>query len=174
MVSKIPINMINVFFELKGSEKTMSTEKMIPQKPVFEVLCAIQGSLGEENQKVFAKASMSLGKTWGKSTPQAKDVDDLMKKIADYLQNEIKLAQNITVEKQGQEFIVKNRGCYICHGKLVKERYGITPACALSMFPVGALSENLKVRNVRLKEIRKPGPVGDCDWVYEIAKSTTA
>jgi hypothetical protein len=31
----------------------MSVEKMIPQKPVFEVLCAIQGALGEENQKVL-------------------------------------------------------------------------------------------------------------------------
>jgi hypothetical protein len=37
------------------------------------------------------------------------------------------------------------------------------------MFPVGALIENLKIKNVRLKEIRKSGPVGDCDWVYEIA-----
>ena len=147
----------------------MSEEKMIPQKPVFEVLCAIQGALGEENQKVFAKASMALGKTWGKSIPKAEDLDALMKQIATYLQNDLKLAQNITVEKQGQEYIVKNRGCYICHGKLVKERYDIKPACAMSMFPVGALSENLKIRNIRLKEIRKPGPAGDCDWVYEIS-----
>ena len=36
------------------------------------------------------------------------------------------------------------------------------------MFPVGALTENLKLRNVRMKEIRKPGPVGDCDIVYQI------
>ena len=147
----------------------MSVEKMIPQKPVFEVLCAIQGALGEENQKVFAKASMTLGKTWGKSVPTAKNVDALMKQIADYLRNDLKLAENITVEKQGQDYIVKNRGCYICHGKLVKERYGITPACAMSMFPVGALVENLKIKNVRLKEIRKPGPPGECDWVFEVA-----
>ena len=146
----------------------MSEEKMIPQKPVLEIMCAIQGALGEENQKVFAKASMAMGKTWGRTVPQAKNVDALMKQVADYLQNELKLAQSITTEKQGQEYIVKNRGCYICHGKLVKERYGITPACAMSMFPVGALTENLKIKNVRLKEIRKPGPVGDCDWIYEI------
>jgi hypothetical protein len=59
----------------------MSEEKMIPQKPVFEVLCAIQGALGEENQKEFAKASMALGKTWGKSVPSAKNLDALMKQI---------------------------------------------------------------------------------------------
>jgi len=147
----------------------MSDEKRIPQKPVFEVLCAIQGALGEENQKVFAKASMSMGKTWGKSVPTAKNVDALMKQIADYLRDGLKLAENITVEKQGQDYIVKNRGCYICHGKLVEERYGITPACAMSMFPVGALVENLKIKNIRLKEIRKPGPHGECDWVFEIA-----
>jgi hypothetical protein len=146
----------------------MSEQKTIPQKPVLEVLCAIQGALGEENQKVFAKASMAMGKTWGKSVPPAKNVDALMKQIAGYLQNDLNLAQSITVEKQGQDFIVKNRGCYICHGKMVKERHGITPACAMSMFPAGALTENLKIKNVRLKEIRKPGPVGDCDWVYEI------
>lgn len=147
----------------------MSEEKMIPQKPVFEVLCAIQGALGEENQKVFAKASMELGKAWAKNMPPAKNVDALMKQVADYLRDGMKLAQSITVEKQGQDYIVKNRGCYICHGKLVKERYNLKPACAMSMFPVGALTENLKIKNVRLKEIRKPGSVGDCDWVYEIA-----
>ena len=47
----------------------MSEEKMIPQKPVLEIMCSIQGALGEENQRVFAKASMTLGKTWGKSIP---------------------------------------------------------------------------------------------------------
>jgi len=148
----------------------MSDEKMIPQKPVLEVLCAIQGALGEENQKVFAKASMTMGKTWGKSVPPAKDIDAFVKLIALHLQDDFKLAQSITVEKQGEDYIVKNRGCYICHGKMVKERYGITPACAMSMFPAGALTENLKIKNVRLKEIRKPGPVGDCDWVYEITR----
>ena len=111
---------------------------------------------------------MDLGKSWGKSVPTAKSVDDLMKQIVGYLHDDLKLAEKITVEKQGQEYIVKNRGCYICHGNLVKERYNIKPACAMSMFPVGALTENLKLRNVRLKEIRKPGQVGDCDWVYEI------
>jgi hypothetical protein len=151
-----------------GGDNRMSNEKMIPQKPVFEVLCAIQGALGEENQKVFAKASMGLGRVWGKSVPPAKNLDTLMQQIADYLREDLKLAEDITVEKQGQEYIMKNRGCYICHGKLVKERYGIMPACAMSMFPVGALVENLKIKNVRLKEIRKPGLVGDCDWVYEI------
>jgi hypothetical protein len=148
----------------------MSDEKMIPQKPVLEVLCAIQGALGEENQKIFAKASMALGKAWGKSLHPAENADALMTQIANYLRDDLKLAQSVTVEKQGSEYIMKNRGCYICHGKMVKDRFDIKPACAMSMFPVGALSENLKIRNVRLKEIRKPGPVGDCDWVYEITK----
>jgi hypothetical protein len=141
---------------------------MIPQKPVLEVLCTIQGALGPENQKVLAKASMAMGRTRGRTIPAAESSDALMKQIAIYLQDDLKLAQSVTVEKQGKDYIVKNRGCYICHDKLVKERHGIVPACAMSMFPVGALTENLKVRNVRLKEIRKPGPVGDCDWVYEL------
>jgi hypothetical protein len=146
----------------------MTEEKMIPQKPVLEIMCSIQGALGEENQKVFAKASMTLGKTWGKSIPQAQTAEILMEKIAEYIQNDLKIAKNVTFEKPAEEYILKFRGCYICHGKLVKERFGITPACAISLFPVGALSENLKIRNIRLKEIRKPGPVGDCDMVYEI------
>ena len=152
----------------KLGDEILSEEKMIPQKPVLEVLCSIQGALGEENQKVFAKASMSLGKVWGKSIPPAESPEALMKKVADYLCGDLKLCSNVTFEKQGKDYILKNRGCYICHGKLVKERHGITPACAISMFPVGALTENLKLRNVRMKEIRKPGPVGDCDTVYQI------
>jgi hypothetical protein len=143
-------------------------ETMIPQKPVLEVLCAIQGALGEDNQKVFAKASMAQGRHWGTSIPTAQTPEDLMEKVAAYFQDSLKIAKSIKFEKKDQEFILQFRGCYICHGKLVKERYGITPACAVSMFPVGALSANLKLRNVRLKEIRKPGVVGDCDMIYEI------
>ena len=146
----------------------MSEEKMIPQRPVLEVLCSIQGALGEDNQKVFAKASMAQGRAWAKTIPPTQTPEDLMAKIAKYFQDDLKLAKAVSFEKQGEEYILKFRGCYICHGKLVKERHGITPACAVSMFPVGAVNENLKVRNVRLKEIRKPGPVGDCDMVYEI------
>ncbi len=146
----------------------MTEEKMIPQKPVLEVMCAIQGALGEENQKVFAKASMAMGRTWAKTFPKAQNAEALMKQIASYLTNDMKFAKSVTFEKQGEDFILKNRGCTVCHGKLVKERHCITPACIMSLFAVGALSENLKLRNVRLKEIRKPGPIGDCDMVYEV------
>ncbi len=146
----------------------MSVEKTIPQKPVLEVLCSIQGALGEDNQKVFAKASLAQGREWGKSFPAAKSVDELMEKIASYLQNELRISERVDFEKINQEYVLRFRGCYICHGKLVKERFGITPACAISMFPVGALTANLKLHNVRLKEIRKPGPIGDCDMAYEV------
>jgi hypothetical protein len=71
----------------------MPEEKMIPQKPVLEVMCAIQGALGEDNQKVFTKASMSMGKVWGKTKPPAENADALMKKIATYLRDELKFAQ---------------------------------------------------------------------------------
>jgi len=50
----------------------MSEEKMIPQRPVLEVLCSIQGALGEDNQKVFAKTSMAQGRAWAKLFPQRK------------------------------------------------------------------------------------------------------
>jgi hypothetical protein len=143
-------------------------EKNIPQKPVLEILCSIQGALGEENQKVFAKASMAMGRTWARTIPKAESAEALMQKIAEYLGGELKVCGKVTFEKSGDEYILHNRTCYVCHGKLVKERHNITPACAISMFPVGALSENLKLHNVRMKEIRKPGPAGDCDVVYEI------
>jgi hypothetical protein len=32
------------------------------QKPFAEILCAIRGALGEENQEVFAIACMNLGR----------------------------------------------------------------------------------------------------------------
>jgi hypothetical protein len=142
--------------------------KLVPQKPLIETLCAIQGALGEENQKVFAKASMNLGKTWAASIPKANNLEDLMSKIATYLQNDFQIAKTVTFAKVGEEYILQVRGCYVCHGKMVKERHNITPACAISLFPVGAVVENLKIRNARLKEIRKPGTPGDCDLVYEV------
>jgi hypothetical protein len=42
----------------------MMERKLVPQKPFLAVLCAIQGALGEENQKVFARASVNLGRKW--------------------------------------------------------------------------------------------------------------
>jgi hypothetical protein len=50
----------------------MSEEKMVPQKPILEVLCSIQGALGEDNQKVFAKASLAQGRM-GKNFPPCRD-----------------------------------------------------------------------------------------------------
>ncbi len=115
--------------------ENMTEEKLIPQKPVLEVLCSIQGALGEDNQKVFAKASMAQGRNWGESIPPAQIPEDLMEKVAAYFQDNLKIAKNVKLEKKNQEFILQFRGCYICHGKLVKERYGIVPACAVWMFP---------------------------------------
>jgi hypothetical protein len=146
----------------------MSDEKLIPQKPALEILCAIQGSLGIENQRVFAIAGKNLGSEWAKGIARAESVDDLMEKIAAYLREDLRLAPAVTMEKEGKYHVLKVRGCHICHGKMVKERHGIGAACAISMFPVGAVITNLEVKNARLKEIRKPGPVGDCDLVYEI------
>jgi hypothetical protein len=111
---------------------------------------------------------MAQGREWGKNFPPAETLDTLMEKIANYLQNELKIAKSVQFERKDQEYLLSFRGCYICHGKLVKERFGITPACAISMFPVGALTANLKLHNVRLKEIRKPGPIGDCNMAYEV------
>jgi len=83
---------------------------MVHQKPVFEVLYSIQGALGEKNQKVFAKASMALGKVWGKSAPKAETPDALMEKVAEYLHEDLNLCKSVTLEKQGQDFVLKNRG----------------------------------------------------------------
>ena len=121
--------------------------KLVPQKPFLEVLCAIQGALGEENQKVFARASVNLGRKWATTITRANNADDLMEKIAAYLRDDLQLAKTVKLEKEGQDYILKVRECYVCHGKLVKERHGITPVCAMSMFPVGALTENLKIRS---------------------------
>jgi len=145
-----------------------ANEKLIPQTPVHEILCAIQGALGAENQRVFAKAGMSLGKKWGAAIPRADDIDDLMEKAAAYLKDDLLLAGRIELEKKDHEYIFKVRGCCICHGALVRERHGIKPACAIFMFPVGAAAENLKTKSARLSEIRKAGGPGDCDLVYDI------
>jgi hypothetical protein len=154
--------------EKKGKQH-MPDEKWIPQKPAIEILCAIQGSLGTENQRVFARASRNLGSEWAKSIPRADSVDDLMEKIVAHLKDNLQLAREVSLQRDGGCHVIKISGCYLCHGNLVKERHGISAACGISMFPVGALTANLDIRNVRLREIRKTGPVGECELVYEIA-----
>jgi hypothetical protein len=60
--------------------------------------------------------------------PPAKNLEALMQQIANYLHDDVKLAENITVEKQGRDCVMENRGRYMCHGKLVKERCEIKTA----------------------------------------------
>lgn len=147
----------------------MPNEKLVPQKPLHEVLCAIQGALGEDNQKVFARASREMGRSWAKKIPKARDIDELMERARSYLQDELRLG-SVGLERSGGEHILRVRGCHLCHSDLVRERHGIRPACGVSQFPVGAAMENLGVGSARLKEIRKPGPPGECDLVYEFGE----
>jgi hypothetical protein len=146
----------------------MAEEKQVPQDLVHEILCAIQGALGEENQRIFAKAGRKLGAKWASTLERAADVDDLMQKVAAYLQDDLQLGGKIALEKEGTDYVVKVRGCCVCHAQMVRDQHNIKPACAVSMLPVGALTTNLQIKNVRLKEIRKPGPPGDCEMVYEV------
>jgi hypothetical protein len=146
----------------------MVEDKSVPQNLVLEILCAIQGALNEENQRVFAKTGRILGARWALNQPRAENVDDLMEKVAHYLENELHLADSVAFVREGEDYVLKLRGCRICHGELVKERHDIAPACAISMLPAGAMVKNLGIKNVRLKETRKPGPTGDCEMVYEI------
>jgi hypothetical protein len=48
------------------------------------------------------KASIALGKTWGKSILPAQTPEALMVEIASYFQNDLKLSKNVTLEKQEQ------------------------------------------------------------------------
>ncbi len=91
-----------------------------------------------------------------------------MVKIAAYLNDDLQLGESVESEREGTDYVLKVRGCYVCHGKMVREKHGILPACPVSVFPVGAMRTNLEINNVRLVEIRKPGPNGDCDMIYQI------
>ncbi len=146
----------------------MAGERHIPQKPILEIFCALQGVLGEENQRVFAKTGRSLGVHWAAAQPRAANAEDLMGRIAAYLKDDLQAGESVACAREGKDYVLKIRGCYICHGQMVREKHGILPACPLSVFPVGAMRTNLEINNVRLVEIRKPGPNGDCDMIYEI------
>lgn len=86
------------------------------------------------------------------------------------MKDDFRLAGDVTLQKDGGCHVIKITGCHVCHGKMVKERHGISAACGISMFPIGAVVTNLDIRNARLKEIRKTGAVGDCELVYEIGE----
>ena len=146
----------------------MVEEKSVPQNLILEILSAIQGALNEDNQRVFAKTGRILGTKWALNQPRAANVDDLMEKVAHYLADELQLADSVAFIREGEDYVLKLRGCRICLGEIVKERQGFAPACAVSMMPAAAAIRNLELKNVRLKEIRKPGAAGDCEMVYEI------
>ena len=97
LILTVIVNNYSLILENGGN---MAEEKMIPQKPVLEVLCSIQGALGGDNQKVFAKASMAQGRNWGESIPTAQTPEDLMETVSTYFQDNLKIAKSVKFEKK--------------------------------------------------------------------------
>jgi len=68
-----------------------------------------------------------------------------MEKAAEYLRNEFKLAEIVKLDKEDNNYVFRIRNCHICHGDLVKKRFGIR-ACPISIFPVGAVTTIFRVK----------------------------
>jgi len=151
-----------------GSRYYRWIDRLIPQRRFSEILLELQGALEEDNQAVFGRASINLGREWANTINPPHSIEELMEKVADYFQNGLRIHESVKFEREGNDYVFKIKGCHACQAEVVKKKFGISPACILYMFPIGAVRTFFKIKSARLKESRKPGPPGDCELVYEI------
>lgn len=151
-------------------------DRTVPRRPFFEILTEIQVILGKDNPKIMSQLGMRLGKRWGESIrDEVSSIEELIEKVADYLQNELLFAEKVEVEqnKTDKTYTLKFGSvtepdecqCILCCGNIVKQKGGV-PACPMSQFVIGALramKDKFPTKRLQLKEIEKPGPVGVCN-----------
>ena len=106
-------------------------------KAFREILSEIQIILGEKNHTVMAKVGKNLGERWAKdksfNTPK-----ELLEALVTYLQDEMKVANNIHFQYIDNRIILFIKSCKPCCGDLVQAKGGI-PSCPLASMALYAL-----------------------------------
>ncbi|MFW9854689.1 MAG: hypothetical protein ACFFFG_06495 [Candidatus Thorarchaeota archaeon] len=73
-------------------------------KPYDEILSEIQTVLGKDNARIMAQVGLNLGKRWGKAqkgkSRKPKTLLELWEWIADYLENDLFVANPIQVKQE--------------------------------------------------------------------------
>ena len=121
---------------------------------------------GEHAKKLNTKMSIILANNWVDHTGEF----DNNKEFGDFFESylrELEFAENVNVDCDEKNYVIDIKGCAICHGNEILRQEGIGTACPIVQTAKYAMVKKMR-KNVVIKGIDKPGPVGECVIRFEL------
>jgi len=129
---------------------------------------AVVKSVSGELEKVKSR----IGSVWaGDFKARAGGIlkgEEFNRAFEDYLRNDLRFSENVSVHGKDGELSIEVRGCHICHGNEELRREGDPALCPI--VPTGLFSlSRVAGEKATLREVRKNGVVGDCEICYKLS-----
>lgn len=123
------------------------------------------------SSKDLEKLKSKIGSEWAEEfkekTGNKLDGEDFNRALEKYLNEDLRFCDEVKVMGKGDELSIGVKGCHICHGNEELKREGQSPLCPI--VPTGLFSvSRVAGRRATLKEVRKPGVVGECEICYTL------
>jgi hypothetical protein len=117
------------------------------------------------------KLKARIGSEWAEEfraqTGVSLEGEDFNRAFEDYLNNELRFCDRVSVKGEGDELSIEVRGCHICHGNELLKVEGEPALCPI--VPTGLFSiSRVSRRKASLHEVRKNGVVGECEICYQV------
>ncbi|GAB4327075.1 MAG: hypothetical protein Kow0069_33860 [Promethearchaeota archaeon] len=161
----------------ENAEELKDALDQVPYSLFFKVWYNLQKSLGpEEKKSVLTKVGRAIGKEI--RTEGVEDEEALLKRLREFLESEWGLSGEVEVElvrdNDGNATHLRThlQKCAMCPANTYfKKRDGGQPACMFPPVVMAALSKFRKkfgLKNLAFEEVKKPGPVGECEMLFRI------
>jgi hypothetical protein len=121
---------------------------------------------GENAKNLNTKMGIIMANKWVDNTAKF----DNNKEFGDFFERylkELEFAENVNVHCDEQNYTISINGCAICHGNEILRQEGIGTVCPIVQTAKYAMVKKMG-RNVVIKGIDKPGPVGECTIRFEL------
>ena len=123
------------------------------------------------NRENLEKLKSKIGSEWAEEFRRKAGTklegEKFNRALEDYLNNELRFCDEAKVKGEGDDLSIEVKGCHICHGNEVLRKEGEPALCPI--VPAGLFSiSRVSGRKATLREVRKPGVVGECEICYSI------
>ena len=115
---------------------------------------------GENAKKLNTKIGIIMADKFDANTPNFNNTKDFTQKFENYLKN-LEFADQVSIYCDEKDYMLKIKGCEICHGNEILRQEGIGTACPIVQMAKYSIVKKMR-KNVTLNGIDKPGPIGEC------------
>jgi len=121
---------------------------------------------GEHAKKLNTKMGIIMANKWSENTSKLESNEEFAQNFENYLKN-LEFADQVNVYCDKKIYILKVKGCDICHGNEILRKEGIGTACPIVQTAKYAMVKKMG-KNVILDGVDKPGLVGECAIRFEL------